>query len=341
MPSCESRLFQRTGPSTRNAVAVFCLALFCLAHTAGQNPPYALDTPLTAPRIFASGVISTATDEFGASFTPDGQTVYFSKSVPSNNLYVICYSQFEHGRWSEPNVAPFSGRYFDFDSFISPDGTKMLFASDRPLPGTNSSDYNIWMVEKTASGWGEPTPLPTPINTDKDEVFASIASDGTIYFNSDRDGPKRIYRSRLAGKKYGEPERLASLEQPGMLLWEVSVAPDQSALALGALRRSGGLGLFDIYISFNRDGTWTAPINLGPKVNTATRDYSPRISPDGKYLFYSSERGFATEPLMRRLSYDELQNELHSIANGWGNILQIDLAPLEQQALQSLKEQAR
>lgn len=41
-----------------------------------------------------------------------------------------------------------------------------------------------------------------------------------------------------------------------------------------------------MYISFNKNGTWTKAINLGPKVNTEKTEMCPSVSPDGKYLFF-------------------------------------------------------
>jgi hypothetical protein len=54
--------------------------------------------------------------------------------------------------------------------------------------------------------------------------------------------------------------------------------------------RPGGLGGTDIYIcAKHRDGTWSAPKNLGPEVNTAGDDDVPNISPDGKYWFFMKD----------------------------------------------------
>src|ERR1700733_5539251 len=88
------------------------------------------------PVLFAPGIISTADDEFGSSFTPDGKTCYFSIKSPStiaSNVYVICVSHFKDGRWTEPEVAPFSGHYKDFNPCVSPDGLKLFFISNRPV----------------------------------------------------------------------------------------------------------------------------------------------------------------------------------------------------------------
>src|SRR3954464_10930142 len=72
-------------------------------------PPYEIAAPLTEPFMFAPGIVSTPDDEFGGAFTPDGKTVYFDRTVLRHYLYIICESHFVNGRWSQPEVAPFSG----------------------------------------------------------------------------------------------------------------------------------------------------------------------------------------------------------------------------------------
>lgn len=297
--------------------------------------PYATAGTLNEPRLFAEGIVSTNTDEFGATFSPDGRTVFFSKSVPRSNLYMICVSHFQDGTWSSPEIAPFSGQYWDFDPFFAPDGSKLFFASDRPVPGKpqEDRDFDIWMVEKTASGWSEPKNLGTPVNSDSDEAFASVATDGTLYFTSTRPGRDfstlAVYRSKFVDGKYKEPEKLSEvINVPANASLEVVIAPDQSFLLICPFGRPDGRGSSDIYISYNRNGVLTPPENLGPKVNTRAREYSPRLSPDGKYLFFTSERGFATNPLETSLSYPELEKGLRSVQNGWGNIWQIELSAL-------------
>ena len=56
---------------------------------------------------------------------------------------------------------------------------------------------------------------------------------------------------------------------------EVLIAPDESFLLLAAGGRKDGYGGPNIYVSEQKDGAWSEPRNLGPKVNTAARDYSP------------------------------------------------------------------
>ena len=54
--------------------------------------------------------------------------------------------------------------------------------------------------------------------------------------------------------------------------------------------REGSLGGMDIFKSTkDAKGNWGEPENMGPKVNTKFNEATPFISPDGKYLFFSSE----------------------------------------------------
>jgi len=311
-----------------------CLALvlFAAASRHADLPPYAQAEPIAEPRLFAEGIISTPFDEFGATFSLDGATVLFSRSVPRSNMYTICESVYSHGRWNKPKIVPFAGQYWDFDPVFSPDGRKMFFASDRPIPGgkKEDQDFDIWSVDRTATGWSEPTHLNANINSGEDETFASVAASGTIYFVSARDGGREhlgIYRSQLVNGDYGPAEKLRGpVNDTENASLEVVVAPDESFLLLAPYGRRDGFGSYDIYVSYQLGGEWTAPKNLGPKVNTKARDYSPRFSPDGRYLFWTSERGFATVPPDRPLTYKELRQNLQSTLNGWGNIYQIDLS---------------
>ena len=87
-------------------------------------------------------------------------------------------------------------------------------------------------------------------------------------------------------------------------------------------------GTYDLYVSFRRDGVWTKPTNLGDKINSVAWDFSPKVSPDGKRFFFTSNRGFADKPLEKRLSYKELLQKLHSPGNGLRDIYKIDISAL-------------
>jgi len=304
-------------------------------HSLSDTYPYSHKGVLSDPVLFAEGVIDTKDDEFGGTFTPDGKTCYFSKSVLPFYLDIICYSEFKNGEWQTPRVAPFSGTYRDFDPVFSPDGKKMVFTSNRPVDGKLRTDYDIWMVTKTKGNkWGEPIHLDTTINSNYDEHFASIAASGTIYFSSNRPGAMGgpgdadFYYSKLVNGHYTKAVHLTDSVSTPYYELDCVIAPDESFLLMGVYGGKGGYGNYDIYVSEKVNGKWTPSRNLGPKVNTPFRDYSPRISPDGKYLFFTSERDFSAGPRKAITSFGELKKNFHSILNGSGNIYQIELSAL-------------
>jgi hypothetical protein len=63
------------------------------------------------------------------------------------------------------------------------------------------------------------------------------------------------------------------------------IAPDESYMIYD-FKSESGYGESDLYISFNKSGTWTKPYNLGPKINTDQTEMAASLSPDGNYLFF-------------------------------------------------------
>lgn len=298
---------------------------------AKQIAPYASAKPLTEPVIFGAGVISTGDFDSHPAFAPDGKTLYFLRSTPAFNLWTIVFSRFEKGKWSTPEVAPWSGQYSDADPFITADGSRLFFISRRPVPGKEKPELDIWVAKRTATGWSEPENVGAPINSTGNEWYPTVAANGTIYFGSDREGGKGrtdLYRSRLVNGKYAEAENLGEVINTQFNEFEALIAPDESFLIFMAGGRPDSRGGFDLYISYNRNGVWSAPVNLGDKINSSGNEYSPTISPDGKYFFWTSTRGFADKPLPNRLNYEQLTESLRSPGNGLGDIYQIDISAL-------------
>lgn len=276
--------------------------------------------------LIGEGVISTPDDEFGGSISPDGTAMYFDKTVPPHYLYTLCVSHLLKGAWTTPEVMPFSGQYRDSDPVLSPDGNTLLFASDRPLAGSRGKSFYIWASTKTKNGWSEPKALEGPVNSEGSQVFASLASNGNLYFTSDRKGQFDIYRSRLVNGKYAEAEDLGpKINDPTISSLEAFVAPDESYLLIGSFGRQPGFGNSDIFISYNENGTWSVPKNLGPAINTLAREYSPRVTPDGKWLIFTSERGMQSEKRDKSFTYAEFTEKARGIFDGLGNIYRIGM----------------
>ena len=62
-------------------------------------------------------------------------------------------------------------------------------------------------------------------------------------------------------------------------------------LLLAATKRPDSLGGCDLYVSHKlADGKWSEPANLGTEINSPERELSPKLTPDGKYLIWTSCR---------------------------------------------------
>lgn len=302
-------------------LCVLCVLCVMLLHATTQIPE---------PIIFGEGVISTRDYETSITFSPDGSVAYFVKATADLSFRVILMSRLDKGKWTTPEVAPFSGEYSDTDPCFSPDGTRLYFASRRPVEGTTpKTDHDLWVVEKTSTGWSEPQRLKAPVNTESQELSPSVTTDGTLYFSSNRAGGKGtadIYRSKLVDGNYSAPENAGdAINTPGPEL-QVFVTPDDNTLVFAALGRQDGQGSVDLYLSKRTDGAWSKAVNLGNKINSRGTDSAPRISSDRRYFFWSSTRGYGFEEQQaKRLSYKELSTKLQSAGNSFGDIYQIDL----------------
>ena len=72
--------------------------------------------------------------------------------------------------------------------------------------------------------------------------------------------------------------------------FDAYVTPDEKMIIFSSVK-PGGFGGADIYISWkNNDGKWIEPRNIGSEINSAGSEYGSTISPDGKYLFYTSNK---------------------------------------------------
>ncbi|HEX7914563.1 MAG TPA: hypothetical protein VF497_02305 [Rudaea sp.] len=293
--------------------------------------PYDSATPISEPKLFAEGVISTPDDEFGGQFSADGRTFWFSKSVPRFQLDTIFVSTFHDGRWAKPQIAPFSGQWHDYDPVLSADGQRLYFISDRPrADGKPHAHYDIWYLEHGARGWSAPKNLGAPVNGEWSSHFATTTRNGSLYFTSDRPGSKGyldVWRARAVDGHFAEPENLGvAINDEKWANFEVYVDPDERYMIVSAYGHEDGHGDCDLYISYRRDGVWHPLRNLGPKVNSAARDYNARVTPDGRYLFFTSERGLPTERRDAPWTYREFTTAIRSVRNGLGNIYQIDLS---------------
>ena len=261
-----------------------------------KGPYLGQKLPGMEPEVFAPGIVSTGLYTRDIAMTKDGKEIYFCISDAS--VTGIFVTKLVDNKWTEPAIAPFSGKgFFDFEPHISPDGTKFFFLSNRPPPGKEAKPgwfyQKIWMMNRTDTSWREPQMVAEPISSENNEFFPSVTNEQVLYFTrSAKSGSLMIYRSAFKNGSYEKPERLSlSIPEEGML-FNAFISPEENFLITCAQGIDSTNVDQDYYISFRTsDGKWSDLIKFGPEINSpGDNANSAYVSPDGKYLFFSSSR---------------------------------------------------
>ncbi len=294
----------------------------------GQTPPG------NEPVLFAPGIIPTGLYTRDFAMTPDGNEIYYCIALANFDYTLVMVSKNINGRWTEPEVAPFSRemKHMILEPAISPDGRKFYFLSNRPDTAageTEAGDQDIWVMDRQGDRWGEPYNPGPPINTDGAEFFASVTDDGTMYFTRVVRGQRgnKLYRSRLVNGEYTEAELLPEQVNSTANQFNAYIARDESYIILSTGLREDTRGGADYYIVFrNANDEWSDPINLGDKINTEQgSEWSPYISPDGKYFFFMAPRvGEHIKDNMSGITITEMLKLYNSPGSGYPDIYWVD-----------------
>lgn len=246
--------------------------------------------PTDSALIFGPGIISTDNFEFAITFNPEMDELFFTRRRPEedNEIYTM---KLVDDQWSDPELAFFSTNPgWDFEPHINPNGNKLYFGSTRPLNDTaKSTGLHQWYSVKSPGGWNKPIPLEEPF-LDRVIMYLTSSENGNLYFTSGEKGDKPedwvIYNSINKEGQYKSIKRMGNeINFPGKWIAHSYIAPDESYIIYDG-ERTSGFGDCDLYISFNKNGTWTEGYNLGPQINTDQCEMCASVSPDGKYLFF-------------------------------------------------------
>lgn len=242
-------------------------------------PPPAADP--AAAVIFAPAIVSTAAPEFSVTFSPDGRSAWFNRTPDDRTSLTILETHLVDGAWTEPVPASFSGTHRDIDPFVTGDGSRLYFNSDRPAgPGDTTNDFDTWFVERSGDGWGAAQRLSNVYNSDSSETFVSATRDGTLYFRSDRDGTRSVYAVTPAGER-----RIVAIETT-QVVSNPLVDPDGRFLIVAITTEAGPP---DLYVACRSGDGFAAPLPLDG-VNSPFAEFAPALSPDGRTFYFTSER---------------------------------------------------
>ena len=292
--------------------------------------------PAAVPEVFEPGVISGPGHDSAPAFSPDGREVYFTRS--SSALSTILVSHRLAQGWSEPEVAPFSGQWLEMEPAFAPDGSYLVYASNRPdeeggaaidgffngaaRPGKGA---RLWRVDRMPSGWGHPRLLPPQVNDGRAVYAPSVARDGSLYFmKPGSDGRFQIFRAQADGPGFKPAQRMP-FNEAGVASVDPAVAPDESFVVFSSSRKPAQ-GM-DLFIAFRQGDAWSCAIHLGDTVNSPGSDAEARLSPDAKTLYFASERTVDVPfPSTQQQTADALKR-LQAWDNGNYNIWHVGLGP--------------
>jgi Tol biopolymer transport system component len=279
--------------------------------------------PGNTPKIFAAGIIS---DEFGnrdMAISPLGDELFYTLQFQSGRGFsTILQSKKVNGKWTQPEVATFCGKYNDLEPAFSPDGSKLYFVSSRPTSGVANKDFDIWYVTKMNGVWNTPINPGMPVNTNEDEYYPSITKTGNVYFTRAVQGREEdIMLCEFKNNQYDTAVSLPDEINSGGDEFNAFVDPDEKFIIFTGYKRKGAYAAGDLYISKkNERGEWTEAIDLGNVINQPGLNYCPYISPDKKYFFFTSNRGGVKAPFAEQQNVKSLYSKMHSTLNGADNI---------------------
>lgn len=259
------------------------LLLLPLAAACAESTLPALTTAvdeLSRPTCVATPLagFNTDGDEGRLVLSPDGRTAMWHRE--GANGLELAESHLVGGAWTAPVKPSFASAYLEFDPFIALDGRTIYYTSFRPLTGTaQRPDGELWRVRRTATGWSAPEHLGPGINTDANEFFPSLTADGTLWWNSDREGGLGtwdLWQAREHGAGWSAPRPVpGGVNTP---IWEFNptLTPGGTLLAFGSLDPDPQTPS-DVFLSLRIGGAYSAAIDAGPCVNTILEEYHPTL----------------------------------------------------------------
>lgn len=246
--------------------------------------------------------INSSQRELSATLSPDGLSMYIGSTraggLGGQDIWVSRRACSEC-EWEAPvNLTIVNSPANDGDPFISKDGHRLFFASNRD--GGYGND-DIYVSHRTSTKddftWGPPINVGPPINTGAFEAGAS-------YVPSAEEGSANLYFTRgvvvaqgfdiyygavdHAGGAFGDVVKVEELSMDGFADVEpILIGPHEIFFWS---TRPGGQGNSDLWTSTrnNPREPWSTPRSTGAPLSTSATELTGRLSHDGRTLLLSA-----------------------------------------------------
>jgi hypothetical protein len=230
--------------------------------------------------------------------SPDGLSLYMASNRPGGKggLDIWVATRASAGDpWGAPvNLPePINSAADDFcPTPINGDG--LLFVSRRTIEGVTCGLGDIYFTRRNpAHGWSEPEHFscdPAGPNSALDEQGPSYVQ-GRLYFSRSTLPPGtsgELYVSEKRGHmSFAAASPIVELNDPAANDIQPNVRKDGREIVFSSTR-AGGEGGPDIWSATRAsvNDPWSAPVNLGPNVNTAFGESRPSLSWDAQQLLF-------------------------------------------------------
>jgi hypothetical protein len=284
----------------KRAAVFYLIILIALSNLLSQSY-FGQTIPGKIPEVFASRIVST---EFGVyanvAFHPNLTEACWTPNTDNDSIYRggIFLSKFEDGTWSNPGEIRFLDEQYGHRSpTYSHDGNRLYFQGYLKSQQGWDQKEKFYYVERTESGWSEPELLDSIFNKYSVHWQFSLDHKDNIYFGGDlrdQENTGGIYVARHLDGKYQEPELVFSNQELDEAVFAPAIAPNKEYILFARIHPRGSTNprIFSIYISFAEAGNaWSEPIELGALLNMDGNQ--PRISPDGKFIFFVGNDGMS------------------------------------------------
>jgi Tol biopolymer transport system component len=287
------------------------------------------------PELYGAGVFTTGAWDFFLAFSPDQRRVLFCRANDDFSVYQIYETRRNaDGHWGIPTKPRFSGEWSNADPHITPDGRSVFYISNRPGPGQTGGQetFDVWPATLGPDGeWGDAERVPSPVSVaGSDEWSPSMAANGNLYFGAERPGGRGgldLWMARSKGDSYEAPVNLGDSINTARGEVEPWVSPDERYLIFSGRGRADGIGRYDLYLSRREGGVWRRAELIGAGVNTDAFDLNPSVSPDGKWLYFSSTRPHSGDT-GERCDWPRNDSTLIGIGKGTGDNYRVPISAL-------------
>jgi Tol biopolymer transport system component len=258
----------------------------------GQQPPG------QTPELFATGIVSTGEGVHGnIVFTTDSDEAAWHPNYKVNGKSLIYIMKYQNGKWEVPIEFFLKDGYNYSEPFYSHDGKRLFYLSGEESASGNAQNERIYYVERKGEEWSDPKLLSQ--NLPAFHWQFSLDRDNNLYYggkSTDKKG--EIYYSQFTKGEYLTPERLPETINSESPEFSPFISPDNTYLVfVRMLEQQNSPPKTNLFVSFkDKNGNWTQAQNLSAKLRMSDKTPvemmgAPRISPDGKYLFFCSFNG--------------------------------------------------